>query len=274
MLTFGSEDQKFLAMDFIKTNLKFLRKLKGWTQNDLADAVQVTRAVIGSYEEGRARPTYEVLAELSKIFKFKIDDLIMRDLRQTEKVPLFSEEQLADVEGKSLRVLAITVDEKENENIEMVPAKAAAGYLNGFADPEFIQELNKFRLPFLPVGTYRAFEIKGDSMLPVQPGSVIVGEYVDNWKSIKDGQTYIILSKHDGIVYKRVFNQVEENGTLILRSDNPSYPAYSLRINEVLEVWRAVLNISHLNKGTDLSFQNILHMMQELKKDVDGLKAN
>ncbi|MCW5908705.1 MAG: helix-turn-helix domain-containing protein [Chitinophagales bacterium] len=262
-------------MEFIKTNLKFLRKLKGWTQNDLAEALGVTRAVVGSYEEGRARPTYEVLLELSKQFKYKIDDLITRDLRQTEKVPLFSEEQLqSDVEGKHLRVLAITVDRKDNENIEMVPAKAAAGYLNGYADPEFIQELNKFRLPFLPSGTYRAFEIKGDSMLPVQPGSVIVGEYLDNWKNIKDGQTYIVLSKHDGIVYKRVFNQVEENGTLIMRSDNPSYPAYALKIDEVLEIWRAVLNISHLNKGTDLSFQNILQMMQDLKKDVEDLKAN
>lgn len=268
-------ERNFLAMDYIKTNLKFLRKLKSWTQNDLAEALGVTRAVIGSYEEGRARPTYEVLAELSKIFSYKIDDLITRDLRQIEKVPLFTDEQLQnDVQGKGLRVLAITVDEKQNENIELVPVKAAAGYLNGFADPEFIQELNKFRLPFLPVGTYRAFEIKGDSMLPVQPGSVIVGEYIDNWKNIKDGHTYIILSKHDGIVYKRVFNQIEENGTLILRSDNLSYPAYPIKIEEVLEVWKAVLHISHLNKGTDLSFQNILQMMQELKKDVDGLKAN
>ncbi len=262
-------------MEFIKTNLKFLRKLKGWTQNDLAEALQVSRPVIGSYEEGRARPTYEVLVELSKIFKYKIDDLITHDLRQTERVPLFTEDQMkSDVEGKSLRVLAITVDKKENENIELVPVKAAAGYLNGFSDPSFIEELKKFRLPFLPTGTYRAFEIKGDSMLPVQPGSVIVAEYVDNWKNIKDGQTYILLSKHDGIVYKRVFNQVEETGTLVLRSDNPSYPAYPVQVDEVLEIWKAVLHISHLNKGNDLSFQNILTMMQDLKKEVDGMKMN
>ncbi len=156
----------------------------------------------------------------------------------------------------------------------MVSAKASAGYLNGYADPTYIKELNKFRLPFLPVGTYRAFEIKGDSMSPILPGSVIVGEYIDNWKQIKDGHTYIILSKHDGIVFKRVFNQVEENSTLILRSDNTSYPAYPIKIDEVLEVWKAVLNISHMNKGNDMSYQNILQLMQELKKDVDSLKAN
>ena len=265
---------KIYFMDFIATNLKFLRKTKSWTQNDLAEEINIKRSLIGAYEEGRARPTYEVLYDLSKLFKYSIDELITKDLRQTEKVALFTDEQLtSDVTGKHLRVLAITVDKKENENIEMIPVKASAGYLNGYADPTFIKELNKFRLPFLPVGTYRAFEIKGDSMLPIQPGSVIVGEYIDNWNHIKDGHTYIILSKHDGIVFKRAFNQVEENGTLILRSDNTSYPAYPIKIDEVLEVWKAVLNISYMNKG-DLSYQNILQLMQELKKDVDDLKAN
>jgi len=258
-------------MDFIHTNIKFLRKQKAWTQEQLAAELDIKRSLIGSYEEGRAKPNYEVLALISKIFKHSIDALITRDLRLTEKVPLFTEEQL-DVTGRHLRVLAITVDKAEKENIEMVPVKAAAGYLNGYADPTFIKELNRFRLPFLPAGTYRAFEIKGDSMLPLLPGSVVIGEYVDNWKNIKDGQTYVVLSKHDGIVYKRLFNQIEENGTLILRSDNTAYPAYSIQAEEILEVWKAVLHISHLNKGNDMSFQNILHMMQALKKDVEELK--
>jgi transcriptional regulator with XRE-family HTH domain len=269
-------DHKIVKMDFIATNMKFLRKKKLWTQSDLAEAINIKRSLIGAYEEGRARPTYEVLYDLSKNFKYSIDELITKDLRQTEKVALFSDEQLKknDISGTNLRVLAITVDKKERENIELVPAKAAAGYLNGYADPTFIQELNKFRLPFLPSGTYRAFEIKGDSMLPIQPGSVIISEYVDNWKHIKDGHTYIILSKHDGIVFKRVFNQIEDNGTLILRSDNTSYPAYTIKMDEVLEVWKAVLNISYLNKGGEISYQNILQLMQELKKDVADLKAN
>lgn len=260
-------------MDFIHTNIKFLRKQKGWTQEQLATELDIKRSLIGSYEEGRAKPNYEVLGTISAQFKVSIDNLIKYDLRLTQRVPIFSDEQL-DIAGKNLRVLAITVDKKDNENIEMVPVKAAAGYLAGYSDPTFIKELNRFRLPFLPAGTYRAFEIKGDSMLPLMPGSVVVGEYVDNWKNIKDGQTYIILSKHDGIVYKRAFNKVEEDGTLILRSDNTAYPAYPIKIEEVIEVWKAVLNISHLNKGSDLSYQNILNLMQELKKDVEVLKGN
>lgn len=260
-------------MDFIHTNLRFLRKRKGFTQEELAMQLQTKRSLIGAYEEGRAKPNYDLLRQISELFQISIDHLITADLRQMEKVPLFSEEQLKN--GTiPMKVLAITVDEKQNENIEIVPVKAAAGYLSGYSDPSYLKELNRFRLPFLPSGTYRAFEIKGDSMLPVQPGSVIVGEYVEQLKDIRDGQTYIILSRHDGIVYKRVFNQTEESGKLLLRSDNPSYPPYTLPASEILEVWRAVLHIGYLNKGTDLSFQQILHLMQEIRKDVEELKGN
>src|ERR1043165_1397023 len=108
-------------MDFIASNMKFLRKAKNWTQNDLAEELNIKRSLIGAYEEGRARPTYEVLQDLSKIFKYSIDQLITRDLRQTEKVSLFSEDQLkTDITGKNLRVLAISVDKQDRENIEMI----------------------------------------------------------------------------------------------------------------------------------------------------------
>src|SRR5690606_251955 len=103
-----------------------------------------------------------------------------------------------------VRVLSITVDEEDRENIELVPVKASAGYLNGYADPEFIRELPRFHLPIFKQGTYRAFELKGDSMLPLQPGTIVVGEFVEDWKNIKPGETYIIISKSEGVVYKRV----------------------------------------------------------------------
>src|SRR5690606_11354077 len=137
---------------------------------------------------------------------------------------------------------------------------ASAGYLNGYADPEFIKELNRFRLPFLPVGTYRAFEIKGDSMLPLPSGSIVIGEYVDKLADLKDGLTYVVVSKNDGIVYKRVFNEIEENGVLTCRSDNPTYPAFEVPAQDILEIWKGVAHISHVNKGTDTSYQNILSL--------------
>src|ERR687893_248922 len=84
--------------------------------------------------------------------------------------------------------------------IQYVPIKAAAGYLAGYADPEFVDELNTFTLPMLAPGNYRAFEIVGDSMMPTPSGSIIVGERISNLEEVKTNQTYILVSKTDGIV--------------------------------------------------------------------------
>ena len=89
-------------------------------------------------------------------------------------------------------------------DIPFVPMKAAAGYLAGYADPEYIDELNTFTLPMLSGGNYRAFEIIGDSMLPTPSGSVIVGEKVENIDDVKNNNACIVVSRNEGIVYKRI----------------------------------------------------------------------
>ena len=64
----------------------------------------------------------------------------------------------------------------------------------------------------LAPGNYRAFEIVGDSMLPTPSGSVIVGEKVDDLEEVKSNQTYVVVSRNEGIVYKRVMknNKIQE----------------------------------------------------------------
>ena len=86
----------------------------------------------------------------------------------------------------------------DSADIQFVPVKAAAGYLAGYADPEFVDELNTFTLPMLAPGTYRAFEIIGDSMLPTPSGSVIVGEKVESLEHVKSSNTYIVISRQEG----------------------------------------------------------------------------
>lgn len=261
-------------MDIINQNVRFLRKQKGYTQQQFADMLGIKRATLGAYEEGRARPNLEVQRELSRIFNISLDQLITKNLSKLVSKNLFKESTPASekADGRDLRVLSITVDSEDNENIELVPAKAAAGYLNGYADPEFVQELPKFHLPMLKGGTYRAFEIQGDSMLPLQPGSIVVGEYTTDWHDIKDGHTYVVLSKHDGVVYKRVFNKLEEDKVL-LRSDNPSYSPFELDVDDVLEVWKAKLFITQAGAETDVNMEKMMSMIMQLQQEVISLKG-
>jgi hypothetical protein len=70
-------------------------------------------------------------------------------------------------------------------------------------------------------------------------GDLVFGKYVESLSDIKDGRVYIIVTKNDGIVLKRVINRIEQRGKLILKSDNKdgNYPMYTINAEEIMEVW-------------------------------------
>ena len=126
-----------------------------------------------------------------------------------------------DLTGRGLRVLATTINEENEENIELVAVSAKAGYRNGYADPDFIKVLPTFQMPFLSKDRkYRSFQISGDSMPPVSNGAFVTAEYLANWTMIKDGYPYIVVTKDDGIVFKNVYNHIKKNKSLLLVSTN------------------------------------------------------
>lgn len=57
-------------------NLKLLRSTSKFTQHELGKKLKLNRAVIGSYEEGRAEPSFKTLIKISALFNVTIDDLI------------------------------------------------------------------------------------------------------------------------------------------------------------------------------------------------------
>ena len=261
-------------MGIISDNIKFLRKQKGYTQEQFSQLLFIKRSLLGAYEEGRADPRLSTLTAIADFFETTVDLLISTDLSQT---PVSKWSNSLTRRGKD--ILAITVDADDNENIEMVPQKAAAGYLNGYADPEFIRELPRFRLPMLPGNaTYRAFEIQGDSMLPLRPGTIIVGEYVEDLHGLKNGKCYILVTKDEGIVYKRVFNYLGDNGKLFLVSDNRLYAPFQVKGEDVLEAWAGKAYISvdfpDVNETGDVTTEQLAAIILELQKEIMTLKAN
>jgi transcriptional regulator with XRE-family HTH domain len=220
-------------MNLLARNLKFLRARQGLTQKQLADQLGVKPPVIGAYEEGRALPPLPVLLKLADFFQVSLDEFSRTDLSKPGK--------LLSRATPSGEVLVITVDESGDENVELVSHKAAAGYLAGFQDPEFISELPKIKIPVLPRNrTIRAFEIRGDSMLPVQSGSIVFGAYVESLAQIKNGSTYILVTETEGIVFKRVYLHPDRRNHFLLVSDNTRYAPYPLPHTEVRQVWKAV----------------------------------
>jgi transcriptional regulator with XRE-family HTH domain len=223
-------------MAIVNQNLKFLRVLQGLTQKQLAEKLGLKQAAVGAYEEERATPPVTSLMEISKIFGVSLDLLVNKDL---SNVPQKDWKGKASI-GKAKEVLAITVNQFNKENVELVSQKASAGYLAGYQDPEYVKDLPKISMPTLPKNrTYRAFEIQGDSMLPILPGTIIFGEYMENVDTVKNGKLYILVTKNDGIVFKRVFNFADQQGKLLLVSDNRLYEPFSVDADDVMEIWAA-----------------------------------
>ncbi|MBC7885418.1 MAG: helix-turn-helix domain-containing protein [Saprospiraceae bacterium] len=239
----------------IGNNIKYLRNKHKLSQQELSEKLAVPRSSLSDYERGHTQVSIDVLIRLSDIFDVKIDDLIRSNL---------SHGDLEIIRNRELRVLAISVDGDNNSNIELVETKAEAGYLESFADPEYIRDLPKIAFPNIPQGTYRGFEIHGDSMLPMESGSIIICAYIESLKDIKAGKTYVIISKGDGVVYKRVKNDITTN-KLMLISDNEAYLPYQITYADIAEVWQYYAHLSF--SDSRYTFNNMLEdKLQDIQR--------
>ncbi len=257
------------------SNIKLLRKRRHRTQDEVAVALGMKRSTLSGYENNVAQPGIDALIAFSKYFKVSIDTLVKQDLTALRESELWQIERGYDIyyTGSNLRVLTTTTDSLNEENIEMVGEKVSAGYKTGFADPEYIRVLPAFQLPFLSrQKKYRAFQISGDSMLPIPTGSWVLGEFVQNWNLVRDGQAYVILTIEDGLVFKVVYNLLKTEGLLRLHSLNPVYSPYDIDGKDIREIWKFVNYISAEMPEPNLLQNQIVDNLSALRRDVQEIK--
>ena len=241
-------------------NLKYLRKLRGWTQDEFANKLGIKRSLVGAYEEERAEPRLEVLEVISDMFKVTLDELLRSDLSEVKGSNYL-------VKRRQLKMMSA-----DRNLIHFVPVKAAAGYLAGYADSEFIDELNTFTLPMLAGGNYRAFEIIGDSMMPTPSGSVIVAEKVESVEDAKTNMAYIVVSRSEGIVYKRILKSNRNKNKITLVSDNPAYQPYQVNAEDILEMWQANAIINKITTQQRWDVNSLANIVNNLQDQVSSLK--
>lgn len=268
----------------IALNLVYLRKKNGMTQSEMSDFLGISgNTRLSDYERGKSTPPIDVLISLSDKFKISIDDLIKSDLsnstysvndqyKSNDKNLHLSLHQNLHLNSKgsllkesetpkygmansgNLMPKVVVVDTNNNENVVFIPVKARAGYLTGYGDQEYVGSLPSYRIPGLNNGSYRMFEVDGLSMYPtLNDNDIIIGQSLETIDNIKDDRVYVVVTKNDGIVVKRVLNRVKTDGKLILKSDNyknrEEYPNIVIDPSEVLEMWIGVFYISRYMKA-------------------------
>lgn len=172
----------------------------------------------------------------------------------------------------------VTIDGAGNNNIALVGVKTRAGYLNGYADATFIQNLPVYAIPGLSNATFRAFEVEGNSMFPtLNNKDIVFAQWVESLTDIKDNHLYIIVTKNDGIVVKRLLNRINEYGYLIAKSDAHrlnEYPNFNILPQDILEVWHPKQLLStHFKSPVEYNqrLNNLEADVQELKR-LTGIK--
>jgi transcriptional regulator with XRE-family HTH domain len=253
-------------MSKIFSNLKYLRLQKGLSQEQLADNLGITRSRLGAYEENRNEPSIDLLITISDFFHVAVDALVRGDFSKT------SLDGMMKI-GKNRMLFPILIDEDGRDVVELVPLKASAGYLQGYADPDYVERLPRMKLPFLPTGKHRAFPIKGDSMPPIKEGSFIVAKYLEKIEEVKNGNTYIVVTKDDGLSYKRIFNLNIKKGFLECHSDNKIYQPYSVNLKDIVELWEYTCCINMTDyKEEELNVESIMNMLRNLQVEMEMIK--
>ncbi|OCK52961.1 XRE family transcriptional regulator [Chryseobacterium sp. CBo1] len=220
-------------MSIFAENIRFLRDQKKITQQKIANDLLITRERYAKYEDGKSEPPIEILLRMSKYHKISIDLLVSIDIR---KYPL---DKMVNLPGNKI-LLPVVVDPEGNKYIEIVPQKASMGYLNGFSDPEYIENLPRIQLPFLGHGIFRGFMADGDSMPPFADGTCVIGEYVEQLDDLKKGKEYMFITT-EGYTFKTF---VKRNKTsLTVAADNTFYDSYDIPLKDVVQIWRYVRGI-------------------------------
>lgn len=262
---------------FWAENLKFLRGRKKQSQDELANSLGMTRAKLNSHENGLSKnPPLEDLIKIADYFKIAVDTLLKVNLSRVGELKLQELVSGNDlyISGGKIRVLSITVDSDNRENIEFVPKKAKAGYLASFNDPEFIAQLPKFSLPHLPQNrTYRMFPTEGDSMLPIPENCLVIAEYVADWSTLKNTPCIVIMKSEQTFLFKMT-SLVEANQSLLLHSLNPEYKDREVWVGDVLEVWKYHSHITDMIPEGDGMMGQILNYVKEIRFDVKNLKKS
>lgn len=252
-------------MSTLSDNLRYLRmQKKGFSQRKMAEDLIITRERYAKYEDGSTEPPIEILLRLSRYFRISMDLLVTVDLRK------YKLEEILKLPDNRI-LLPIKTDSIGENLIEVVPYKASMGYLSGYADPEYIENLQTMSLPFLHNGKYRAFPAEGDSMPPYKDGTYVIGQYVERISDIKVGKTYILITK-TGFLFKRI--ERINSTSITVKSDNSFYENYDIPFTDIWEVWQHAGSYSPQElEIIDFASEDVKSMLLRLMQEIKELKA-
>ena len=108
------------------------------------------------------------------------------------------------------------------------------------------------------------------STLPIKDSEFVIGKYLESLHLIKNDKTYVILTKNEGILYKRI--SIEEEGKIKLTSDNLIYKPYNVSFKEIIELWEAVGFFTHDLPNPNDTINHLHNIVENIQSDINNIK--
>ncbi|MDP5100084.1 MAG: LexA family transcriptional regulator [Nonlabens sp.] len=235
---------------------KLIREELGKTQAEFAELLDAGTTT-ADIERGKKKITGKIVSDLLRLFQINPLWLYGKSFNKHLEV------------SGSTGPKVITIGTNDRENMIMVPIKASAGYAGNVQDTDWYNELPAFNIP-LPEykeGSFRAFQVRGDSMLPVLlPNEWVMGKAVESVRQANDSRIHVIVTS-DTVVVKKL-RKSESPDQVNLISLNREYPLIEQPVSEIRELWEVNSKISF-----DLDAREGDEALVSLKQGLDSLRT-
>jgi len=217
-----------------------LRKQRKMTQEELADALGISRAALSHYEQGRREPDFETVQKIASFFGVSTDYLLGRTDDPTP----------SEISGSALkRMLRSMLLEKEKDLLQKIGATPVGktvpipvlGVIRA-GEPIYAEQniIDHVEVPEDEVrgGEYFFLQVTGDSMVGagILPRSRVLvrrQDYVD------DGAIAVVLVGEEATI-KRIKHV---DGKILLIAANPAYEPQVYNEDEVKIIGKVVQTI-------------------------------
>jgi DNA-binding XRE family transcriptional regulator len=239
----------------MKNNLETFRNSLQLTKRAFAAGLGVNEGSYNRMEAGMLNVSANTITAIRKAYPdVSIDWLLYSDsaLNKSKKASRLPQAGISE-SGPYLRGGAkrIDTDDQTVMRLPLVNQYAYAGYLSGFADEEYLDDLP--HIPFYAdreyKGEYMAFEVRGDSMDDGSRQSIIEGDillcreisatywqhklHIHKWN-------FVIVHREDGILIKQIAAHNVNTGIITIHSLNPLYEDKKLNLKDIVQLFNVV----------------------------------
>lgn len=227
-------------MTHIGKNIRKIRGVKKLSQQAFADLFGLTRANIGSYEEGRAEPKIATIVEIANKFSLDVEAILNKELKVNE---------ISNFKGQPEKTNASTSPLNPDLEARLIPFVSRDNrmtYLNNLESELYLNYIPRFEIPFFKHKTARAFEVIGNELVHHGQGvnntDIIIGlnKNAKEISALTEGKLYVLILSDKIIIRRLLFGL----GTLELFADNQFYAPIEVYPEDVIELWEAHTLIS------------------------------